>query len=129
MPRICALAGIDGDAVPLLTAALKGAGEKRPPVETALDVRVLGEMRPDVLIGDLDGLTIDPLELLRQIRFVLPTCTIAVFSGDHRRTWGAACHMAGANCLLSKSSTLIELTAGLRDAVGSGCFTDPRFAA
>jgi DNA-binding NarL/FixJ family response regulator len=129
MPRICVLAGIDGAALPILAAALKGAGEKSRPIETELDVRAIGHLRPDVLIGDVDGIDIDPLELLRQIRFVLPSCIIAVYSNDHHRKWGAACHMAGVNALLSKSSTAAELTAGLEGAMESGCYTDPRFAA
>jgi hypothetical protein len=31
--------------------------------------------------------------------------------------------------LLSKDATEAELSEGLRDALKSGCFTDPRFAA
>jgi DNA-binding NarL/FixJ family response regulator len=129
MPRICALAGIDGNALPILAAALKGAGEKRKPVETTLDVRALSRVGPALLIGDLDGKEGDPFELLRQIRFVLPACLIAVYTSDLHRSWGAACHLAGANCLLSKSSTTAELAAGLEDAIASGCYTDPGFAA
>jgi hypothetical protein len=30
--------------------------------------------------------------------------------------------------LLSKDSSLADLSAGLRDALGGGCFTDARFA-
>jgi len=67
--------------------------------------------------------------LLRRIRFVLPECVIAVYTGVMDRTWTRACHLAGANCLLSKDSSERDLAAGLRGALASGCYTDPRFAA
>jgi DNA-binding NarL/FixJ family response regulator len=72
---------------------------------------------------------VDKLELLRQIRFVLPSCVIVVYSGDSHRAWGLACHIAGANALLSKDSSKAELVEGLGDALASGCYTDPRFVA
>jgi DNA-binding NarL/FixJ family response regulator len=37
--------------------------------------------------------------------------------------------MAGANGLLSKSSSEAELTNGIRDVLARGCYTDPRFVA
>jgi DNA-binding NarL/FixJ family response regulator len=127
MARICALAGIDDTGVPLLTAVLTAAGEQRRPIPTALDVRELGHLHPDVMIGDIDHVDVDPMELVRQLRFVLPSCTIAIYSDHTQRSWGLACHLAGANCLLSKQSTRAELSAGLADALATGCFTDPRF--
>lgn len=103
------------------------AGEASRPLIAGLEVRGLGKLRPDLLIGDVDFLTVDPLELLRQVRFVLPNCVIAVYSADLHRAWGLACHVAGANCMLAKNSAEAELSAGLRSAVLSGCYTDPRF--
>jgi DNA-binding NarL/FixJ family response regulator len=108
---------------------LKQSGEPSRAVVANLEVRALGKIHPDLLIGDVDHLAVDPLEILRQIRFVLPNCIIAVYSGDTRRSWGLACHLAGANCLLSKQSTQRQLSAGVHDAVDSGCYTDPRFVA
>ncbi len=129
MDRICCLAGIDRAILPLLSDVLKQSGESTRAVVAKLEVRALGKLHPDLLIGDVDDLAVDPLEILRQIRFVLPNCLIAVYSGDSHRAWGRACHLAGANCLLSKKSTTHELSAGVHDAVKSGCYTDPRFAA
>jgi len=129
MARICCLAGIDRAAVPKLGALLKAVGETRPAVRAALAVRELGDIRPDLLIADIDGLAVDALELLRQIRFVLPSCVIVVYSGDAHRAWGLACHNAGANAMLSKDSSKAELVEGLGDALASGCYTDPRFVA
>jgi DNA-binding NarL/FixJ family response regulator len=126
MGRRCCLAGIERDKLPVLSAALKGTGEKSRAVKAALDVRALAELHPDLVIGDIDNLDVDALELVRQIRFVLPSCVIAIYSDDLRKSWGLECHMAGANCVLSKASTVGELTTGIADALSSGCYTDPR---
>jgi hypothetical protein len=81
MARTCCFARIDASVLPRLTEALALAGETSPPVEAELDVRVLGTLRPDLLIADVDHLATDPLEMLRQLRFVLPACVIAVARG------------------------------------------------
>jgi DNA-binding NarL/FixJ family response regulator len=128
MTRTCCLAGMDG-AVPLFSAVFKAAGEPALATVARLNVTELGRLLPDVLICDIDDLDVDPLELLRQIRFVLPDCMIAVYSGIMERKWGRRCHLAGANCLLAKGSDERRLSTGLRDALLSGCYTDPRFAA
>jgi DNA-binding NarL/FixJ family response regulator len=129
MTRICCLAAVDPEDIQLLSAALKGAGESALSILARLDVAELGRLRPDVLIADVDHLDVDPLEALRQIRFVLPECTIAVYTAKTTSIWGRACHLAGVSCLLSKASCKSELVIGLRSAIRIGCFTDPRFAA
>ena len=78
---------------------------------------------------DIDDLDTDPLELIRMTRFVLPTCIIAVYTGTLRESWARACHVAGANCVLSKASDETQIAVGLRQALASGCFTDPSFTA
>jgi len=80
------------------------------------------------VVLDVDDLDIDALELLRMTRFVLPLCMIAVYSGTLRQSWALACHLAGANCLLAKSSDKDQIVTGLRQAFTTGCFTDPSFA-
>jgi DNA-binding NarL/FixJ family response regulator len=129
MARICCLAAIDPDKTQLLSAALKGAGEPSLAVLAGLDVAALNELGPSVLIADLDWILVDQLEMLRQLRFVLPDCLIAVYTELASARWAHDCHLAGANCLLSKASTESELITGLRHAIASGCYTDPRFAA
>jgi DNA-binding NarL/FixJ family response regulator len=129
MARTCCLAALDPADVPLLSAALEGAGELALHIRTDLDVGELRRLRPDILIVDVDRLDADPLEMLRQLRFVLPECTMAVYTAVTTPNWGRACHMAGANCLLSKASRQSELVSGLRSVMRSGCYTDPRFAA
>lgn len=129
MARTCVLAGIDGSMVPMFSDVLKAAGELPLTTLARLDVTELRRLAPDLLVCDVDAVTVDAVELVRRIRFVIPECLIAVYTGDMRRTWGLACHLAGANCLLSKDSDREQLAGGLRSAIRSGCYTDPRFAA
>jgi DNA-binding NarL/FixJ family response regulator len=129
MARICCLAGVDPKDIPLLAAALRGAGEPDLTIAARLDVAALRQVAPDVLIADIDGLEVDRLEMLRQLRFVLPECIIVIYTDQTESSWGRACHLAGANCLLSKEAHESQLKTGLRSAIRTGCFTDPRFAA
>jgi DNA-binding NarL/FixJ family response regulator len=110
-------------------AVLRTAGETNIVVVERLNVSDLGRLTPSLLICDIDNVTGDPIELLRQIRFVLPNCIIAVFTGIVTYARSRVCHLAGANCLLAKGSSETQLALGLRDALVSGCYTDPSFAA
>ena len=123
------LAGNRAAWIPLLTTSLLSSGFAFPVIAERINVTELGLAAPRVVVLDIDDLNIDPLELLRMIRFVLPACIIAVYSGTLRQDWSLACHLAGANCVLSKSSDEAEIVAGFRQALVSGCFTDPSFAA
>lgn len=129
MARVCCLAGVDPEDIQVLGRALKGAGESGYTLVAGLDVAALGRAAPDVLVADVDRLDVDQLELLRQLRFVLPECIIVVYTAGVGSSWGRACHLAGATCILSKKSHESQLTAGLLHAFQTGCFTDPRFAA
>jgi DNA-binding NarL/FixJ family response regulator len=129
MARGCCLAGVDPNDIPLLGAALKGTGEVDLTVVANVDVAALGKLAPDVLIADIDRQEVDALELLRQLRFVLPDCVIVIYTGTARSAWGRKCHLAGASCVLSKESRVALLMSGLRRAIETGCYTDPRFAA
>jgi DNA-binding NarL/FixJ family response regulator len=126
MARICCLAAIDPKDISLLSAALKGAGEPALTVVARLEVAELSRLVPDVLVVDVDALQVDPLEMVRQLRFVLPESVIVVYTRTMRAGWGKECHLAGASCLLSKDSPESQLVAGLRRAIHGGCFTDPR---
>jgi DNA-binding NarL/FixJ family response regulator len=128
MAHVCCLAGIDPAVVPTFAAVFRAAAAGTQATITRLNVAELRRAAPDLLVCDLDSVDVDALEMLRQMRFVLPDCTIAVFTGIMKRSWGAACHLAGANCLLAKESSERRLTAGVRAAIRSGCYTDPRFA-
>ena len=129
MARACCLVGAAPEDIPRLTAALAAAVASITTTVALLDIVMLNALAPDILVLDIDSLSDDPLETLRRLRFVLPDCVIVVFSGVLRYALLRECHSAGANCLLSKSSSVSQLAAGLRSAVSSGCFTDPRFVA
>jgi DNA-binding NarL/FixJ family response regulator len=129
MPRTCCLAGLSaGDAL-LFTEVLKKAGAPMGVVAARVNVPEIGKLAPAVLVCDLDALTTDPLEMLRQLRFVLADCVVIVYTTSDRREFGLEAHKAGANGVLSKESTIDELARGLRASLRSGCFTDPRLAA
>ncbi|MGA2759708.1 MAG: hypothetical protein ABSF08_05215 [Candidatus Cybelea sp.] len=129
MARVCCLAAVDPEEIQLLGRALSGAGETGNAIVAPLEVAALGRLAPDVLVADIDRLEVDPLEALRQLRFVLPECVIVVYTAGMASSWGRACHLAGATCVLSKESSEPQLAAGLRRAFQTGCYTDPRFAA
>jgi DNA-binding NarL/FixJ family response regulator len=129
MARICCLAAIDPDHVPLLSAALKDAGESTLPIVARLDVAELSRLVPDVLVADVDRPEVDALEVLRQLRFVLPQCVLIAYTAAMTETWARECHLAGATGVLSKDSDKVQLTKGLQHATRSGCWTDPNFAA
>jgi DNA-binding NarL/FixJ family response regulator len=129
MVHVCCLAGIDRTTVPMFGAVLRAVGIHSAATVARLDVTELGQIAPDLLVCDIDESEVDALELLRRIRFVLPDCLIAVYTGQTKRTWGVACHLAGVNCVLSKDADERRLAHGVRNALRSGCYTDPRFAA
>ncbi len=129
MARICCLAAIDPDDIFLLRAALKSAGASTVFIFAHLDVGVLSTLAPNTLVVDIDHLKVDPLEVVRQLRFVLPECVLVVYTASTEQSWARECHLAGITCVLSKNSNEAQLADGLRSAIKSGCWTDPRFAA
>ncbi len=129
MSRISCLAGVDAQQAAKFTIVLEKAAVPAPAIAARLDVAELGALKPDLLVCDIDNLEVDPLELVRQLRFVLPGCIIMIYTAVTKRAWSVQCHLAGANGILSKDSTNAQLALGIRGAVRNGCFTDPRFVA
>ena len=127
--QVSCLARIEPGAIGLLTESLAAVAQPLPVVVSRLGVTEVGLLAPSVLVVDIDDLAVDPLEMLRMLRFVLPGCIIAVYTNVLKETWALACHTAGANCLLSKASDAGQLAVGLRGSLRSGCFTDPSFRA
>ena len=121
------MVGIAEDKTAMLRSALKDAGLPRVALITSFNVTELGRLQPEVVVCDLDAAEGDPLENVRQLRFVLPDSTIAIFTDRMYEHWAAVCHLAGANCLLAKNSTETEISDGIRYALRSGCFTDRHF--
>ena len=113
----------------MFEATFETLGGYEFPMVAPLEVPELGKREPDVLICDIDASVVDKLELLRRLRFVLPECLIVVYTSDGHRAWGVACHLAGASCILWKSSEDADIMHGIRHAIRSGCYTDPRMVA
>jgi DNA-binding NarL/FixJ family response regulator len=128
MERACCLAGIEDGMVPVFGAIFLALGAPAIPLVADLDVAGLGRIAPELLVCDIDDANVDRLELLRQLRFVLPDCVIAAYTGVRQRSWARKCHLAGANCLLSKDSSTEQLSEGLSAAFSTGCYTDPLFS-
>jgi hypothetical protein len=123
------LAGIGPDAIQLLVDSLVLIGSAEPTILAAIDVKAIGSLEPKMLVLDVDALETDPLETIRMARFLLRSGVIAIFTGRLERSWGRACHLAGANCLLSNSGGEDRTAIGLLHGLRSGCFTDPAFEA
>jgi hypothetical protein len=123
------LAGIGPDAIQLLVDSLVLIGSDEPTILAAIDVKAIGSLEPKMLVLDVDALETDPLETIRMARFLLRSGVIAIFTGRLERSWGRACHLAGANCLLSNSGGEDRTAIGLLHGLRSGCFTDPAFEA
>ena len=128
MARAHCLADIALQDIPTLTAAIRAAVAHAELTITPLDVPMLVAMAPVMLVADIDARHSEGLEALKQLRFVMPDCSIAVFTDGARPRFARDAHNAGANCVLSKASGVRELTDGLRRAWETGCFTDPRFS-
>lgn len=123
------IAGIDPAATPLLLAALLVIGSADPAIVATIDIKAIGSLEPDILVLDVDAIESDPLETIRMVRFVVRAGVVAIFTGKLERSWGRACHLAGANCVLSKQASEDRTAIGLLHGMRSGCFTDPAFEA
>ena len=77
---------------------------------------------PDILILDVDGLEVDPLEMLRQV----PPRRVHPY---HDGGVGPRMPSRRRESVLSKASPESQLALGLRNAIRIGSFTDPHFAA
>jgi DNA-binding NarL/FixJ family response regulator len=129
MAQVCCSAGTAAEAVPLFDSLLQRDAQRASVGVYGLDITCVGKLAPDLLVCDVDDIGVDGLELIRQIRFVLPDCLIAVYTGVAKRAWRRACHFAGVNSLLSKGADEATLAQGPHDAMLSGCYTEPPFAA
>jgi len=124
----CAILSRDEAVADLFSKVLLGAGYDYPQCSEDVRVAKLRTYAPRVLMIDVDHIRSDKLESIRQLRFVLPECAIAVVSSNLQGGWAKQCHMAGANGVLSSGSSAQRMIAGLQSAIRTGCYTDPVFA-
>ena len=126
MTHICCLAGIQADRIVMFTEILRGFGKLGSVHEARFNISELSNLKPAVVICDVDKSSMaTPLEMLRQLRFVLPDSFLSVYTETAARTWARSCHNTGVNSILLKSSTPAEIADGIRLGLQSGCFTDP----
>jgi len=116
-----------GIFAPFLVAVLADAGLDVVHVGSSMDLQLMSHLAPDLLFVDLDFIDADPLESIRMTRFMLPHAVICVYTGDSRPAWASACHLAGANCVLTKQADGAEIAQGVRRALMVGAYTDHRF--
>jgi len=116
----------DGSTKLLFKEVLSRSGYDDPRNFDSLAVSKIAQHAPRVMLVDLDNIQTDPLECVRQMRFVLPQCAIVVVLSDSSESWAAQCHLAGASGVLSRNS-MPRMLAGLRRAARHGCYTDPSF--
>jgi DNA-binding NarL/FixJ family response regulator len=78
-------------------------------------------LNPDVVLLDLAMPVMDGLQALPELRRLLPTGRLVVFSGFEEESLARAALAAGADAYIEKGTSVIQLVArlrGLRDAGG-----------
>jgi len=124
----CAVLSFDPKVAKQLGKVLVEAGYDRPQQSQDVSIASIRTYAPRIVMMDFDHLRSDKLESLRQLRFVLPNCAIAVVSSDLQHGWAKQCHLAGASAVLAGGSSIRRMVAGVRSADSTGCFTDPDFS-
>ncbi len=87
MAKTACLAGIDRAHTPMMPTALTLAAPKMRAEIARIDVVELRALVPALLICDIDDVSSDPLETLRQVRFVVPGCVIGVYTKTAELSW------------------------------------------
>jgi DNA-binding NarL/FixJ family response regulator len=125
--RKSAVLSYDGRIAESLSYVLIRCGFDWPHIWREINVSQIGAHAPDVLMIDFDHLRSDCLESVRQLRFVLPECTITVLSSTFETTWARRCHVAGACGVLPSGGSESRLLVGVQQALLTGSFTDAQF--
>lgn len=80
-------------------------------------LRKCREVRPDVVLLDMNMPGRNGLDVLPEIRAALPAAVIAVFSGFKERTLGERTLQAGADAYLEKGTPAQEISDTLKELV------------
>jgi DNA-binding NarL/FixJ family response regulator len=111
------------DDYDLFAAALYGAltpYEDLSVVGRAADgveaVAAATELRPDVVLMDVDMPRLDGLRATRIVRDKLPETAVVVVSGSHDAETAARARSAGASAFVFKSCPVEDLVAAVREA-------------
>ncbi len=112
---------------PFLTQLLSEVGFSVVASLESMSLDEIGRNEPDVVFVDIDFIEIDAITAIHQLRGVVPNATICAYTGRNDAGWAASCAAAGANCVISKSSTPPEIVDGIGRALHIGTFVDSRF--
>lgn len=82
----------------------------------------INELKPGVLVVDIEMPDVDGLSALTQLRGRIPAVVVSMHADDQHRQAAAAASAAG---FLSKSAPLPDLAAAVRAAAGGETFIDP----
>jgi DNA-binding NarL/FixJ family response regulator len=119
MERICCLVGATPEDVPRLAAAIAAAASDIDVNVALFDVVMFQALAPDVIVVNIDAMREHPLEVLAQLRFVLPRCTIIVFVSSHDASRLREVRNTGANAIAMSSSDY-DIALAFRHALGGG---------
>jgi DNA-binding NarL/FixJ family response regulator len=78
------------------------------------------ELRPDVVLLDLAMPVMDGLQALPELRVLLPSARIVVFSGYEEDSLARAALDAGADAYIEKGTSVLQLVARLRALRAAG---------
>lgn len=87
------------------------------------------ELRPDVIVSDIDMPVLNGLEAVRQLRSMLPECRVIFLSGHDEPDYVAAAFAAGATGYLIKGADLLSEVRSIIDRLemsGEGYSLAPR---
>lgn len=80
------------------------------------------ELRPDLVIVDIMVPSLNGLEIVRQLRKILPSSKLLIFSGHSTRDRVQAAMKAGVNGIIHKSASIDELEKGIERVLAGESF-------
>ncbi len=104
--------------VPALAEMLINAGLEILKISDKVDLKSILRLRPDVVFGDLDFSTEEPLDIISTLRSLLPDATIFIYTASREDRWWQLCRQLGAN-VISKSASPSEIVEGLQQILHS----------
>jgi DNA-binding NarL/FixJ family response regulator len=77
-------------------------------------VRLAQQLKPDVVLMDIDLPGLDSLEAIRRVKASLPATKIIMLSAVDGETYSKAAEKSGADIFLSKSAPISEILSVIR---------------
>lgn len=91
----------------------------------ALGVELAAQLRPDVLLLDLNMPDLDGIEVLQRVRRVAPETRVLILSGIHADARVFATVEAGVDGYIVKDATTAELLNAIRSVAGGDAYFHP----